>query len=133
MELQKKGDDASQMVLLAKYVPHKTYKTILVEDANTIPPKDMFMPLGWDEFPTVSPPSFEDTKAWEDDRKTARRHYRQFYTRELEKVKDIFPKPSPFNTYILKRGQTRGLKKGGFLRWFQNKKQDESGQRSTEQ
>jgi hypothetical protein len=40
------------MVIMAKYVPHKIYKSILVEDYEKAPPKDMFMVLGWDEIPT---------------------------------------------------------------------------------
>ena len=78
------------------------------------PPKAMFMPLGWDE-----------------DRDTKRKHYRQFFNDELELVTDIFPSVSPFNTYDLKRGQTRGLKQGGLFSMFKRQKKDDSGQVST--
>ena len=55
------------------------------------------------------------------------RHYRQQYKDELENVKEIFAKPSPFNSINLKRGQTRGIKKGGIMSYLKNRKQDESG------
>jgi hypothetical protein len=45
------------------------------------------MPLGWDE-----------------DKYTKRKHYRQYYTDELENITDIFESKSPFNTFDLKRG-----------------------------
>jgi hypothetical protein len=41
---------------------------------------------------------------WDEDRTTKRRHYRKYYGDELENVKDIFPTPSPFNTFEIKRG-----------------------------
>jgi len=75
-DLQKKGDDASKMVVMPKYVPHKIYKSILVEDYDNAPPKDMFMVLGWDEFPTQTQALFENKDAWTDERKNYRRHYR---------------------------------------------------------
>jgi hypothetical protein len=55
------------------------------------PPESLFLGLGWDE-----------------DKDTGRRHYRRYYTKELECVKSICPKKSPFNSYDIKRGQTRG-------------------------
>lgn len=63
------------------------------------PPNDsLYMPLGWDE-----------------NEKTGRKHYRQFYNDELENNKEIFPQSSPFNSFELKRGQSRGIKKGGLF------------------
>ena len=61
------------------------------------PPAALFIGLGWDE-----------------DRTTKRRHYRRFYPKELERVKDVLPQETPFNQYDLKRGQARGAKKGLF-------------------
>jgi hypothetical protein len=52
-----------------------------------IPSDHLYIGLGWDE-----------------DRTTKRRHYRKYYADELENVKDIFPKPSPFETFNIKRG-----------------------------
>jgi hypothetical protein len=46
---------------------------------------------------------------WDEDHRTGRKHYRQYFDEELEKVKDIFVKESPFNSYEIKRGQTRGI------------------------
>ena len=57
------------------------------------PPEELYMGLGWDE-----------------DKESNKKHYRLYYNDELENIKDIFPKPSPFNTFELKRGQTRGVK-----------------------
>ena len=47
-------------------------------------------------------------------------------------MKEIFPKPSPFNTFNLKKGQSRGLSSGGFMSLFKKTKKDESGQASDE-
>lgn len=69
---------------------------------------------------------------WDEDRNTHRKHYRRFYPKELETVTDLMPKPTPFETYNLMRGQSRGASKG---LWPFGKvmKTDESGQISTEQ
>ena len=81
------------------------------------PPYDLlYMGLGWDEN--------KDTK---------RKHYRQFYNGELENNKEIFPQKSPFNTFEIKRGQSRGIKKGGLFSAFKVTHQDDSGELSTEQ
>ena len=56
------------------------------------PPQSIYMGLGWDENPP-------DQK---------RKHYRKFYPKELESVKIIMPKKSPFASYDIFRGQTRG-------------------------
>ena len=74
----------------------------------------MFIGLGWDE-----------------DETTGRKHYRSFYNDELENNKDIFPKPSPFDSFEIKRGQSRGLNKGLFTFSHKHKK-DQSGEASNE-
>jgi len=51
------------------------------------PPNSLFFPLGWDE-----------------DSKTRRKHYRQFYNDELENIEDIFPEKSPFSSFPIMRG-----------------------------
>lgn len=79
------------------------------------PPETLFLGLGWDEDPD-----------------THRKHYRRFYPKELETVQDIMHKPSPFETYSLMRGQSRGAKKS-FWPFGKAQKTDESGQVSTEQ
>ncbi len=64
-----------------------------------IPPNTIFIGLGYD------PPETDDAK---------NKHYRRFYTKELEKVTELMPVPSPFECYNLKRGQSRGASKGLF-------------------
>ena len=79
------------------------------------PPKELYIGLGWDE-----------------DKETKRKHYRQYYPDELENIKEIFPKASPFTSYDIIRGQSRGLPKGGLFSFLSAKKKlDESGQEST--
>lgn len=60
------------------------------------------------------------------------RHYRRFYADELEHVKEIMPVESPFDQFMIKKGQTRGASKG-LLSLFGSKKEDDSGATSTEQ
>lgn len=79
------------------------------------PPSAVYIGLGWDE-----------------DRNTKRKHYRQYYSDELENVTDIFPQKSPFNSLELKKGQSRGLSKGFFSSLLRTAKKDASGQDSTE-
>ena len=79
------------------------------------PPESIFIALGWDEFPP-------DQK---------RKHYRQFHPKELEKVKMIMPKESPFSSFDIVRGQSRGASKS----WWpfgMEPRYDESGEISTE-
>lgn len=59
------------------------------------PPESLFIGLGWDETP-----------------ESKQRHYRRYFTEELEKVKEVMPVPTPFATYEIKRGQSRGASKG---------------------
>jgi hypothetical protein len=58
-----------------------------------IPPESAYLGLGWDDGP--------DTK---------RRHYRRYYNKELENVIEIMPRPSPFTSFDIMRGQSRGAK-----------------------
>ena len=93
--------------------PKYEFDDVLAVDREVdIPPKELFLGLGWDEDST-----------------TKRRHYRRYYNRELEKQKDVLPNESPFNQYDLKRGQSRGAKKS----FFGTQKQDASGQVDTTQ
>lgn len=54
------------------------------------------------------------------------KHYRRFYTDELENIKEIFPK-QPFHQADIIRGQSRGLSKGWFS-FLVKTKTDESNQ-----
>ena len=80
------------------------------------PPESQFIGLGWDEDAT-----------------TKRKHYRRFYPDELENVREVLAIPSPFQTYEIKRGQTRGAKAGFWASLMNEVKEDESGQVSTEE
>ena len=112
-ELHNKGDDAAAVIIMPKYVLDERLK--VDREVNPPPPAEVFMPLGWDE-----------------DRTTNRKHYRQYYNDELENIAEIFPSASPFNSYSLKRGQTRGVSSGGLFGMFKAQKKDDSGQVSTE-
>lgn len=79
------------------------------------PPDKLFMGLGWDEDST-----------------TNRKHYRRFYPYPLEKVKELMPKESPFQSIDIKRGQTRGAKASLWSVLTNQVKQDASGSVSTE-
>lgn len=75
----------------------------------------MFIGIGWDEFPPEQ----------------KRKHYRRFYPKELEKVKMIMAKETPFSSFDIMRGQSRGASKT----WWpfgMKPKQDEAGQITTE-
>lgn len=75
----------------------------------------MFIPLGWDK-----------------DETTKRKHYRRYYPQELETVEEVMGKnPSPFNTYNVMRGQTRGAKASWWKRITNQYKTDGSGQVDT--
>jgi hypothetical protein len=69
--LNSKGDDAHSVIIMPKY---KKDERLNVDRECDIPPKTMFIGLGWDEDST-----------------TKRKHYRQFYDDELEFVKEFFP------------------------------------------
>lgn len=96
-------------------MPVYTKDTRLNVDRETnLPPDSLYMGLGW------NPESGDN-----------RRHYRRFYPDELENIKEVMPVKSPFDEYIIKKGQTRGAPMklwpfGG------NKKEDASGSASTE-
>lgn len=58
---------------------------------------------------------------YDDDETTKRKHYRTFYPDELENDTEIFPKPSPFDSFELTRGAARGPTSGGLFS-FKKKK-----------
>ena len=80
------------------------------------PPSAVFLPLGWDEDAT-----------------TLRKHYRRFYPKELERTEEVLPVPSPFQSYDILKGQTRGAKAGFWASLTNNVKTDDSGEVSTVQ
>jgi hypothetical protein len=50
----------------------------------------------------------------------SRMHYRRFYAQELEKIKELMPNPSPFHTYDIMRGRSRGFQ-NPFWKFKKNK------------
>lgn len=105
------GKDAVKNVLMPSY---QLDTRLNVYREQNIPPSSLFIPLGWDENPEQK-----------------RKHYRRFYPDELENITEIMPVPTPFHSFDLKRGQSRG-NKGSFFS-FGAAKQDDSGAISTEQ
>jgi hypothetical protein len=80
-----------------------------------VPPGTAYIGLGWDE----SPPEQK------------RKHYRRYYAQELETVKEIMPVESPFASFGIMRGQSRGASK----QWWNfggAQRQDDSGEPTTE-
>jgi hypothetical protein len=116
-----------------------------------LPPSSLFINLGWDEFPTSQ--GNQDLEEFVSVRGNAlikkkdmitynlrkdttnsldtRKHYRRFYGQELEKVNEIMPKESPFNSYDIVRGRSRGFQ-NPLWRLTKKMKQDHSGEVSTE-
>jgi hypothetical protein len=98
-ELNKLGNaDSAKIIIMPKY---ELDKRLQVYKEVSAPPDELFIGLGWDE-----------------NKETKRKHYRQYYNDELENNKDIFPKQSPFSSFDIKRGQSRGLQKGGLMSLF---------------
>jgi hypothetical protein len=94
---------------------YKMDERLKVNREVNVPPDSMYMGLGWDENP-----------------ESKKRHYRRYYAKELEEVKEVMPVVSPFSSYEIKRGQSRGAS-NGWWPFGNNKKQDESGEVTNEQ
>lgn len=105
----KKGEDVSSIIQMPQY---KLDPRLKVDRESKKYPEEIYEPLGWDE-----------------DSNTHRKHYRKFYNKELENVPEIFETQTPFNTFELKKGQTRGAKTG----MFSTAKKDASGEADTVQ
>ena len=73
----------------------------------------LYEALGWDREPGIS----------------KEKHYRKFVAEELEHCEEVMSKPSEFNCYDVKRGQSRGAKKSAFS--FGSTKKDASGEEDT--
>ncbi len=57
----------------------------------------------------IDPPnsSLYEPLGWDEDRENPtkhQKHYRLYYNDELENIKEIFPKRSPFNSYEITKG-----------------------------
>jgi|688.fasta_scaffold2604746_1 hypothetical protein len=84
-ELNEQGEDGAKTIIMPAY---ELDKRLGVDREVDLPPDSLFIGLGWDE-----------------DRTTLRRHYRQYFNKELEKVEEVFPEgPSPFDSYDIRRG-----------------------------
>jgi len=101
-----------QMKLVGKNVVYPLYEfdeRLKIHREGITPPKEVFMSVGYD-------PKHDSQQ----------KHYRRFYEDELENTEEVMPK-SPFNSFPIMRGQSRGLSKG----WFWNSQTDEAGSVST--
>jgi hypothetical protein len=54
-----------------------------------------------------------------------RKHYRYYFNQELETVKEIFAKPSPFDSYDIMAGQERGAKSRQLFQFLKAQKFNE--------
>ena len=70
------------------YPKYQLNERLNVQVEVGIPPKEIFEPLGWDRVKGES----------------TEKHYRRFYTDELENVKEVMSTPTDFNQYTLKKG-----------------------------
>ncbi len=87
----KLGEDSVKNVMIAKYALDKRLNVLKEVD---MPPATLFLGLGYDCCPNEG-----------------MKHYRRFYPKELEFIKEVMPVESPFDSYDLKRGQSRGASK----------------------
>ena len=110
-DMKRKGDDPYKTIVKPQY---QLDPLLNVYREINIPPNTLYIGLGFDDVP-------------DDNRK----HYRRYFADELENISELLPKPQPFDTYYLKRGQTRGASKS--LWPFSSAKEDESGSVDTEQ
>jgi len=85
---KRSGQATAANIVMPKY---KRDDTLQVDREYEAPPESAFIGLGWDEDGT-----------------TERKHYRRFFPDELENIKEIFHIQSPFMTYDIKKGQSRG-------------------------
>lgn len=96
------------MIIMPKY---KLDQRLQVDREVDPPSKTLYIGLGWDETSGQG-----------------RKHYRQFYNDELENDKEIFPRESPFESYELHKGQSRGGASNGL---FSSATPDATGNAST--
>jgi len=79
------------------------------------PPTLIYEELGWDRTPGEG---------------VGEKHYRRFVDRELEHATEVMSRPSEFNCYEIKRGQTRGAS-GGFSLFGGPKTEQATGEADT--
>ena len=81
--MHRSGDQGVSLIIMPKYEMDKRLKVMREKEA---PSDKTHMPIGYD-----------------DDHLTGRKHYRSFFPDELEKNKEYFDKPSPFNHIDIKK------------------------------
>jgi len=106
------GKRAMKVVITPEYILDPRLN-VYVETNQ--PPNTLFEPVGWDRIHN----------------ETHEKHYRRFYTQELENVKEVMKQPTDFNQYKLTKGQIRGAKAGLLGGLFSKAKTDESGEVDT--
>ena len=106
-EFKRAGAATPSNVIMPKY---QRDEILDVDKECKKPPESSFIGLGWDV-----------------DAQTKRKHYRRFFPDELENIKDQLHMVSPFQTYIIKRGQSRGAKPSFWASLTGAVKQDASG------
>ena len=111
-DMKRQGGNPYQTIAKPQY---ELDKLLNVWREVNMPPPALYIGLGYDDVP-------EDN----------RRHYRRFYPDELENITELLPVPSPFLTFFLKRGQTRGASKS-IWPFGGGAKEDDSGSVDTEQ
>lgn len=96
---------------------YKLDERLKVQVETVEPPANLFEGVGWDRIPN----------------ETHERHYRRFYTTELENCKELMSNPSDFNQYSLTKGQVRGASSSLLKGLFSSSKKvdSESGEVST--
>lgn len=114
-EREMEGNDGGKEVRMIRETFYENDTRLNCMREIKVPNTLIFEPLGWDRVPGES----------------KEKHYRKFYTNELETVKEVMSKPSEFMCYDLKRGQSRGAKKSFFD--FGGGKKDENGEQDTTQ
>ena len=76
------GEGSNLVVIMPQY---KKDPRLKIDREINIPPRELFIPLGWDE-----------------DAQTKRKHYRSFVHSELEN--EVLSRPSPFDSFNIMRG-----------------------------
>ena len=91
-ELETRKDGASNKIMPT----YKINERLMIDVEDSMPPKDVFMPVGYNRVP-----------------KDGLKHYRKFYTDELENVKEVMPNKPFLEEQILRMKQESGGLFGG--------------------
>jgi len=108
-----RADQLEQNKVMPRY---KRDKRLNVWRETNKPSSELYEELGWDREP----------------KETVEKHYRRYYNKELETVKEVMSVPTMFDQFGLKRGQVRGNDGGSMFSMFKKQKKDSSGNVDTE-